>query len=891
MKEKILVILCCLFGVVSYSQVRPDNFTVRTAIDSSNTEFYSQKDGTPRRINLWTIRDFVYQSDTATVSNDTLYLSNVSTGVYLGALSGADQETIEDYVGAMFTGNSETGVTTVYTDDGANPGKIDLTVTATVSAPSDTITILAYGNSYVLNNSDSTSTGTAAASYFLDENIKVYDWRRDSIAVLSQDTALWGTPLNAPPQIFGASGGLGIDRFPRNTTWVNHFARGFTNTEDPATVFMLVCGKGGVGSDSLLYGPYWDSLQAVQTEAVGVSSAFEYYDYVFLGLGPVDNVEDLEDNLNNYRDSLFELGVIDERTTFVFKEHPSEASTNRGWNSLLPYLDRTYEWVNVVYGVKDSITIDGTHPTAAQLKTIGERAYRLTQGSSWANPFFDDNGNFAPGVTSLSGYSSSQGNVLITRYSHNLVSIDSIYNLFWWNPDSVGLQGNLYNIFNIGPNFRNATINDNWNIINIGHSNLDNVSSLRDSMIQIGWGNGIGTNRQFNTIGGFWNNPNHAQVDYVMSANQTSSATGDKFLFAGVNAANVIIGDDGWVFTVTDVPGDNEVLTFDAGAGTGSWEPPAGGTDDQVASEVDITDSGGYYTGTEVESALAEIADTLAQHRTDIDAGGGGGSDDQTLAEVLTEGNTAGTAIDMDGNNINNVGNLTIDATTNDFVFNGNGTTLEILVGGTERLSLTAVGILQLNDAISFPSADGTSGQVLKTDGAGSLTWQDDNDSGAGGGSTEYHFAAYDTSTTVITLDTYLDIPWENEIIKENSFTHSNSTNPEQITFDSTGVYIVTVGVILDPNTSNRIEGDLRLQIDTGGGFGDLPAGMGYGTLPYQSSTGSTSGNIGGSLSQVPISATAGDIIKVQVTIDAAGTDNSDYSLATGSHITIQRIQ
>jgi hypothetical protein len=48
-------------------------------------------------------------------------------------------------------------------------------------------------------------------------------------------------------------------------------------------------------------------------------------------------------------------------------------------------------------------------------------------------------------------------------------------------------------------------------------------------------------------------------------------------------------------------------------------------TDDQTATEVNIDDSGGYYTGTDVESALAEIADTLTQHRTDIDTGGGGG--------------------------------------------------------------------------------------------------------------------------------------------------------------------------------------------------------------------------------------------------------------------------
>lgn len=38
-------------------------------------------------------------------------------------------------------------------------------------------------------------------------------------------------------------------------------------------------------------------------------------------------------------------------------------------------------------------------------------------------------------------------------------------------------------------------------------------------------------------------------------------------------------------------------------------EPDGGGTDDQTAAEVPITDAGGYYTGTDVEAALQEVGD------------------------------------------------------------------------------------------------------------------------------------------------------------------------------------------------------------------------------------------------------------------------------------------
>ena len=42
-------------------------------------------------------------------------------------------------------------------------------------------------------------------------------------------------------------------------------------------------------------------------------------------------------------------------------------------------------------------------------------------------------------------------------------------------------------------------------------------------------------------------------------------------------------------------------------------------TDDQTASEVNITDTDGNYSATTVEGALEEVADSVSQHRTDID--------------------------------------------------------------------------------------------------------------------------------------------------------------------------------------------------------------------------------------------------------------------------------
>lgn len=42
------------------------------------------------------------------------------------------------------------------------------------------------------------------------------------------------------------------------------------------------------------------------------------------------------------------------------------------------------------------------------------------------------------------------------------------------------------------------------------------------------------------------------------------------------------------------------------------------GTDDQTASEVDITDAGNHYTGTNVEDALQEVGDSIAAIETNV---------------------------------------------------------------------------------------------------------------------------------------------------------------------------------------------------------------------------------------------------------------------------------
>jgi len=112
-------------------------------------------------------------------------------------------------------------------------------------------------------------------------------------------------------------------------------------------------------------------------------------------------------------------------------------------------------------------------------------------------------------------------------------------------------------------------------------------------------------------------------------------------------------------------------------------------------SNFSATDTSGYNTALNLSGTTLQLTDgdgTLSQDLSSLQDGTG--TDDQTLAEVLTQGNTANLAIDLNGNNLANVNDITLNTTGDDWAIFNNGPYLQFSqTGAISRLSLTgAVG-------------------------------------------------------------------------------------------------------------------------------------------------------------------------------------------------------
>jgi len=104
-----------------------------------------------------------------------------------------------------------------------------------------------------------------------------------------------------------------------------------------------------------------------------------------------------------------------------------------------------------------------------------------------------------------------------------------------------------------------------------------------------------------------------------------------------------------------------------------------------------------------------------------------GYTETQTLQNVTDLGATTTNNITIDNGGLSN-NDLNLNGSTHHILRSTATDEFHLLAGGSQRFALTASGEVEINNTYKFPLIDGSNGQVLKTDGAGSLTWQNDND-------------------------------------------------------------------------------------------------------------------------------------------------------------------
>ena len=118
---------------------------------------------------------------------------------------------------------------------------------------------------------------------------------------------------------------------------------------------------------------------------------------------------------------------------------------------------------------------------------------------------------------------------------------------------------------------------------------------------------------------------------------------------------------------------------------------------------------------------------------------------------------------------------------------------LQLLTSGTPRIDISAGGAIQFNSLYTFPQVNGSSGQVLTTNGAGTLTWA--TPSGGGGSAASPSGAVQFNNGT--TFGGASNFTWDNV---NNTLNVTGTITTRNIT---NVVYAITDGTGVDINPNN----------------------------------------------------------------------------------------
>ena len=140
---------------------------------------------------------------------------------------------------------------------------------------------------------------------------------------------------------------------------------------------------------------------------------------------------------------------------------------------------------------------------------------------------------------------------------------------------------------------------------------------------------------------------------------------------------------------------------------------------------------------------------------------------------------------------------------------------------GTQRLSVSSTGQVKINNAFTFPTADGTENYVLKTDGSGTVNWQPDANTGTVTGTGTAGRVAYWTSgTNIASADAFrfdgTNVAIGGAIVTDRKLAIYNTNASNELQFigaDYTNIYSET-----DSTMAVEVIGDGALLLATKGG-------------------------------------------------------------------------
>mgnify|MGYP001217557674 CR=1 FL=1 len=228
---------------------------------------------------------------------------------------------------------------------------------------------------------------------------------------------------------------------------------------------------------------------------------------------------------------------------------------------------------------------------------------------------------------------------------------------------------------------------------------------------------------------------------------------------------------------------------YDKGGHLAFGTAPTNQDDDTVSSEhMRITQAGRVGIGTTDPTAKLEVV-----------------SDEGLFIKSGTNGPTDGALLRFSDNEVGSYaqygfikykhadGSVSQPVTSNDaFIIGGSETNTVVKIEGHSNTT----GIVRISDAFDLPTSDGTSGQVLQTDGAGAVTWE--TVSGGGGTADDVKTVATNTNANF-----YL------------TFVNSNNTTATAETvYTSDGLYVnpSTDAIYATGNIISYASSDRRLK-------------------------------------------------------------------------------